>query len=272
MSSDHVIEPGDDDASAPQDNHHFWAELDPRVRPLPVGGGPRQPRTADEELIAAEELAVISEITDPERVQRVADELRMAFDLLRPVGQGVSVFGSSRALEGTPEYTAARELGAALGRAGHTIITGGGPGAMEAANRGARDAGAPSVGLRIELPFEQGTNEYVDLNVPFHYFFTRKVCFVRYACAFVMMPGGYGTLDEMFETICLIQTGKVRQRPVILMGSSFWDGVVDWTKEQLVGRGFISPGDLDLMHVVDDVDEVVRLCGTASRAVAQVAD
>jgi len=152
------------------------------------------------------------------------------------------------------------------------VITGGGPGAMEAANRGAREAGARSVGLRIELPFEPGINEWVDLDVLFHYFFTRKVCFVRYAAAFVVLPGGYGTLDELFETLCLIQTDKVRQRPVLLMDAAFWDGILDWTRQTLLQRGLISPDDLDLLRVVDDVDEVARICCEASDAVGRTPD
>lgn len=266
MSTDHYIEAGDDDPSAPMDND-VWLDLDPRVAPLPPGELPRKPQTVDEELIAAEELAVLSEVTDEQRIDRIAAELRWAWGLLRPIGHGITVFGSARSAEGGPDYELARNVGRALGRAGHTVITGGGPGAMEAANRGARDVGAGSVGLRIELPFEQGTNPYVDLDIKFKYFFTRKVCFVRYAAAFVVLPGGYGTLDELFETICLIQTGKVRQRPVLLMDSAFWGGMLDWTREELVGRGMISPDDLHLLRVVDDVDDIVHMCTEASNAV-----
>jgi uncharacterized protein (TIGR00730 family) len=265
MTSDHYIESGGDDPSAPLDNG-AWLELDPRVAPLPPEDLPRKARTVDEELIAAEELAVLSDTTDEQRVERIAAELRWAWGLLRPVGHGITVFGSARSAEGSDEYTVARNVGHSLGRAGHTIITGGGPGAMEAANRGARDVGAGSVGLRIELPFEQGTNPYVDLDIKFKYFFTRKVCFVRYAAAFVILPGGFGTLDEMFETICLIQCGKVRQRPVLLMDSSFWSGMLEWTQEQLLGRGMISPDDLQLLRVVDDIDEIVHICNEATNA------
>lgn len=244
-------------------------DLDPRVLPQQYDE-PREPQTVDEELIAAEELAVQSVHSDAERVERIAAELSWAFDLLRPVGLGVTVFGSARTGEGTPEYTMARKVSRMLGDCGQTIITGGGPGAMEAANRGAAEAGARSVGLRIELPFEQGVNEWVDLDVRFKYFFCRKVCFVRYAAAFVVLPGGYGTLDELFETLCLIQTGKVLQRPVILMDATFWDGMIDWTRDQLVGRGLISPDDIDLLRVVDDPEEVVRICCGAVDAVGQL--
>lgn len=267
-SDDHTIESGDDDPSAPLDSE-TWLEfdLDPRVAPLPPDELPRKPQTVDEELIAAEEMAVLSETTDEQRIERIAAELRWAWGLLRPIGHGITVFGSARSAEGTADYTLARDVGASLGRAGHTVITGGGPGAMEAANRGARDVGAGSVGLRIELPFEQGTNPYVDLDVKFKYFFTRKVCFVRYAAAFVVLPGGYGTLDELFETVCLIQTGKVRQRPVLLMDSEFWGGMLEWTQEKLIGRGMISPDDLHLLRVIDSIDEVTHLCTEASNAV-----
>ncbi|MFT4035716.1 MAG: TIGR00730 family Rossman fold protein [Patulibacter sp.] len=267
MTSDRYIEAGDDDPSAPLDSDP-WLALDPRVAPQPPHQLPREPQTIDEELIAAEELAVVSHTTDEQRIQRIAAELRWAWGLLRPIGHGITVFGSARSAEGSNEYALARDLGQALGRSGHTVITGGGPGAMEAANRGARDVGAGSVGLRIELPFEQGTNPYVDLDIPFKYFFTRKVCFVRYAAAFVVLPGGYGTLDELFETICLIQTGKVRQRPVLLMDSAFWDGMLDWTKAQLIGRGMISPDDLQLLRVVDGLDDIVHCCNEATAALA----
>ncbi|MDO9352113.1 MAG: TIGR00730 family Rossman fold protein [Solirubrobacteraceae bacterium] len=269
MSDDRLIEPGGDDPSAPQElEPQVWSDLDRRTRPMPAGGEPRAAQTSDEELIAAEEQGVVSEQTDPQRVERISAEISRAFETLAPIGHGVTVFGSARTGEGTPEYDLGRTLGHALGTAGMKVITGGGPGAMEAANRGAQDAGELSVGLRIELPFEQGTNPYVDVDVPFHYFFTRKVCFVRYACAFVVLPGGYGTLDELFETICLIQTEKVRQRPVILMDSAFWGGILDWTKETLLGRGMIDEDDLGLLHVCDDVDEVVALCNDASIAMS----
>lgn len=265
--SDHFIENGGDDPSAPQEPGAAWLNLDPRMAPLPGDTLPRHAQTPDEELIAADEAAVVSEVTDAQRVERISREISMAFDLMRPVGHGVTVFGSARTAEGTAGYTLARDLGRKLGEAGLPVITGGGPGAMEAANRGAQDAGAESIGLRIELPFEQGTNPFVDLDIKFNYFFARKVCFVRYACAFVVLPGGFGTLDELFETLCLIQTEKVRQRPVILMGDGFWSGLIDWTRETLLGEGMISPDDLDLLHVCDDPDEVVRICADASSAV-----
>jgi uncharacterized protein (TIGR00730 family) len=243
--------------------------MDPRVEPIPGQDRAREAETADEELIAADELAVRSVGDDLMRVNRISAELTRAFDALRPIGRhGVTVFGSARTAIGSPEYSLARDVGREIGRAGHPVITGGGPGAMEGANHGATDAGATSVGLRIELPFEQGSNPYVGLDVNFKYFFCRKVCFVRYACAFVVLPGGYGTLDELFETICLIQTGKVRQRPVILMDSQFWDGIIDWTRDEMLRRGLIGTSDLDLLSVIDDIDEVVWLANRASSAIS----
>ena len=169
----------------------------------------------------------------------------------------MSVFGSARTPPGHPEYELAREVAARLGRAGFAIITGGGPGVMEAANLGAREVGATSVGLNIELPFEQAPNAHQDLALTFHYFFTRKVMFVRFATAFVVFPGGFGTLDELFEALVLIQTGKVHDFPVVLVGHAFWDGLVEWMGARLRDEGRISPGDLDLLVVTDDPDEIV---------------
>jgi len=225
----------------------------------------RRPKTRDEELLAAEWWAVRTELTDAQRVTRIADELARSFAALQPVrGTGVTVFGSARVPEADPEYARTRDLASRLVReAGATIVTGGGPGLMEAANRGARDVGGRSVGLLIELPFEEQGNAYLDLPIEFHYFFTRKVCFVRYSAAFVAMPGGFGTLDELFEVLCLVQTRKIRHAPVILYGSAFWGGLVAWVREQLLGRGLISPGDEDRMHLTDDLDEVVELAAAA---------
>jgi uncharacterized protein (TIGR00730 family) len=170
----------------------------------------------------------------------------------------VSVFGSARTAEGTPEYDLAREVGRRLGAVGFAVITGGGPGAMEAANRGAHEAGTRSIGLKIDLPFEQDLNTYLDVPLDFHYFFVRKIMFVRYASAFVVLPGGFGTLDELFEALCLIQTDKIRSFPVLLMGTDYWSGLVDWLRDRAVADGMISPGDLDLFELTDDVDRVVE--------------
>jgi len=220
---------------------------------------PRRPATPDEELIGAQETAVASEITDATRVERMAAELDMGFFELRDVHRAVSVFGSARRAPGSPGYELARAVGHRLGAAGFAVITGGGPGAMEAANRGAREAGALSIGLNIDLPFESGhAKPWLDRSLDFHYFFTRKVMFVRYATAFVVLPGGYGTFDELFEALCLIQTEKIRDFPILLVGTEYWCGLIDWLRETAAGEGMISPGDLDLLLVTDDLDLVVE--------------
>ena len=220
---------------------------------------PRRPATPDEELIGAQETAVAHEITDATRVERMAAELAMGFGELADLHRAVSVFGSARTQPGSPGYELAREVGHRLGVAGFAVITGGGPGAMVAANRGAREAGALSVGLSIDLPFEHDhTHEWVDRPLDFHYFFTRKVMFVRYANAFVVLPGGFGTFDELFEALCLIQTEKIRHFPIVLVGTTYWSGLVDWLRETVAAEGMISPGDLDLLHVTDDLDLVVE--------------
>ena len=218
---------------------------------------PRQPRTLDEEIISAEQVDVVSTLTDADRVDRVVRELEEGFHALAHVGAAVSVFGSARTPPDDPEYDLARETARLLGDAGFAIITGGGPGIMEAANLGAAESGAQSIGLNIELPFEQGLNEYVELGLEFHYFFTRKVMFVRYASGFVVFPGGFGTLDETFESLTLIQTGKVRHFPVILVGCDYWSGLVDWFRERMLSEGKISPEDMDLLTVTDDPAEVL---------------
>jgi uncharacterized protein (TIGR00730 family) len=219
---------------------------------------PRRPATPDEELIGAQETAVASEITDAARVERMASELEMGFRELADLHRAVSVFGSARTMPGTAGYELAQEVGRRLGAAGFAVITGGGPGAMEAANRGAREASAPSIGLNIDLPFEHGhAREWVDRSLDFHYFFTRKVMFVRYANAFVVLPGGYGTFDELFEALCLIQTEKIRHFPIVLVGTTYWSGLVDWLRATAAAEGMISPADLDLLHVTDDLDLVI---------------
>ena len=227
---------------------------------------PRTPATLDEELLEAEVTEVLSLESDGSRVERVAAELRAGFDALAGVGRGVSVFGSARTPPGHPDYERARLLCRTLGAAGYAVITGGGPGIMEAANRGAREAGAVSVGLGIDLPFEQGLNRWVDLPLEFHYFFTRKVMFVRYASAFVVFPGGFGTMDELFEALTLIQTRKIRDFPVVLVGSDYWAGLIGWLRERMLGEGWVAEKDLDLLRVTDDLDEVrVIVDGAAHR-------
>ncbi|MGH2714985.1 MAG: TIGR00730 family Rossman fold protein [Thermoleophilaceae bacterium] len=227
---------------------------------------PRMPVTLDEELIGAEETALLSTLTDAARVERIRDEIEEGFRALAHVGAAASIFGSARTPPDDPEYGAARETARLVGEAGMAIITGGGPGVMEAANRGARDAAALSIGLNIELPFEQGVNQYVDLGLEFHYFFARKIMFVRYASGFVVFPGGFGTLDELFESLTLIQTGKIRNFPVILVGTDYWCDLIEWMRRRVVGEGKISPGDMDLLTVTDDPAEVRdRLMSAAHR-------
>jgi uncharacterized protein (TIGR00730 family) len=220
---------------------------------------PRRPATPDEELIGAQEEAVAHEISDATRVERMATELTMGFRELDSLHRAASVFGSARTQPGTPEYELARDVGRRLGEAGFAVITGGGPGAMEAANRGAHEAGARSIGLKIDLPFEDtGPSRWIDQELDFHYFFCRKVMFVRYANAFVVLPGGFGTFDELFEALTLIQTEKIRSFPVILVGSAYWSGLVDWLRERVAADGNIDGSDLALLHVTDDLDEVVE--------------
>jgi uncharacterized protein (TIGR00730 family) len=218
-----------------------------------------RPATTDEELLGAQAPSIATEHTETERLARIHDELARGFDALAHITRGVSIFGSARIPPDDPYYALAREVGRKLGAAGFAVITGGGPGIMEAGNRGARDAGARSVGLNIELPFEQGANAYQDISLTFHFFFTRKLMFVRYATGFVVFPGGFGTLDELFEALLLIQTRKIRSFPVVLVGTVWWSGLIAWARERLAGQGLISPGDLELMRCTDDPDEVVAI-------------
>jgi uncharacterized protein (TIGR00730 family) len=213
---------------------------------------PRHPTTLDEELLEAETTAILSELTDAQRVLRIQDELRAGFRTLDHIGKAVSIFGSARTPRDHPSYQAAREMARTLGHHGFAIITGGGPGIMEAANRGARDAGVPSVGLGIDLPGEQGLNEWVDVELNFHYFFARKVMFVRYASGFVVYPGGFGTLDELFEAATLRQTEKIRYFPIVLFDSAYWGGLIDWLRDSVQVRGNISPADVESLVVTDE--------------------
>ena len=193
--------------------------------------------------------------TDPWRSLRIMSEFVEGFDALAAVGPAVSVFGSARTKPNHRYYKLARELGVMLGKQGYAVITGGGPGIMAAANRGAQEGGGLSVGCNIELPMEQGLNPYVDLGVEFHYFFARKVMFLKYADAFVIFPGGYGTLDELFEALTLIQTKKVEDFPVILMGTEYWKGMIDWIRGSLLKEAAISAADVDLLRLTDDPAE-----------------
>jgi uncharacterized protein (TIGR00730 family) len=202
---------------------------------------------------------VLSTLTDAARIKRISAELQMGFDALAHVGPAASFFGSARTPTDDPEYALARETARIAGEAGLAIITGGGPGAMEAANKGALEAGGPSVGLGIELPHEQGINRYVDLGLNFRYFFVRKTMFVKYAQGFVVLPGGLGTLDELFEALTLVQTTKVTRFPIVLFGSQYWSGLVDWLKNTVIAQGKASEADLLLFHITDDVEEAITL-------------
>jgi uncharacterized protein (TIGR00730 family) len=196
--------------------------------------------------------------SDPWRVMRITGEFVAGFDALAGIGPAVTVFGSARTREGDPMYAAARDVGAALAKAGFATITGGGPGIMEAANRGAMGAGGVSVGANIELPFEQGMNRYVNLALNFRYFFVRKTMFAKYAEGFICFPGGFGTLDELFESLTLIQTGKLGVFPVVLFGRSYWQGLLDWITATVLAEGKINPPDLALLSMTDDPAEAVE--------------
>src|SRR6185503_14216241 len=200
--------------------------------------------------------------SDPWRALRILSEFVEGFDALAAVGPAVTIFGSARVPAGTPEYELARDIARRLAGYGFAIITGGGPGIMEAANRGCREGGGLSIGCNIELPHEQGLNEFVDLGVEFKYFFARKTMFVKYADAFVIMPGGFGTLDELFEALTLIQTGKIRDFPVVLVGTTYWQGLIDWMRATQLSAGAISEADIGLLKLTDDAEEVVDLIRT----------
>lgn len=224
---------------------------------------PREPTTADEELLDADTPAIIAALTDADRLARIQDEIAAGFAMLSHVGKAVSIFGSARVPPGDPQYEHTRAIARSLGEAGFSIITGGGPGLMEAANRGARDAGVPSIGLGIELPHEQSLNPFVDLGMDFHYFFARKVMFVRYASAFVVAPGGFGTMDELWEAATLVQTGKIHHFPIILSGCDYWGGLMDWLRDPVAVEGKIDPEELELLRLTDDPAEVVEIVQTA---------
>jgi uncharacterized protein (TIGR00730 family) len=205
---------------------------------------------------------------DPWRVMRIMGEYVHAFDSLAEVGAAVTIFGSARTAEADPMYAAARALGECLAKAGFAVITGGGPGIMEAANRGALEAGGLSIGCNIELPKEQASNPYVNISVNFRYFFCRKTMFMKYSEGFVLFPGGFGTLDELFEALTLIQTGKVPHFPVVLFGASYWQGLLDWMKHQLAAAGKIDANDLKLFHVTDSVEQACKILVDAYRTEA----
>ena len=197
--------------------------------------------------------------TDPWRIMRIQAEFVEGFGLLAELGKAVSVYGSARTQPGTREYELAVEIAEGLAHAGYAVITGGGPGIMEAANKGAATAGGVSVGLGIELPMESGLNDYANVGLEFRYFFVRKTVFVKYSQAFVVLPGGYGTLDELFEAVTLVATGKITRFPIVLVGSSYWAGLLGWLKEKVLAEGNIHPEELDLITLADDPAEVLRI-------------
>ena len=232
---------------------------------LPDPSTARKPRaTEDEELLnrpvpaspraRAPEMAAFTH-TEPWRVLRIQGEFVHGINALAEVGAAIAVFGSARFRDDHPMYEAARQMGQALAEAGFAVITGGGPGVMEAANRGAHEAGGLSVGCNIELPFEQSQNRYTDLSINFRYFFVRKTMFVKFANGFIIFPGGFGTLDELFEALTLVQTRKINRFPIVLFGSSYWKGLLDWIKGTQLAEGTISPEDLNLLIVTDSIEE-----------------
>jgi uncharacterized protein (TIGR00730 family) len=233
----------------------------PEAEPLT---GRRMTRTEDEELLQRPTRPEFLD-SDPWRSLRILSEFVDGFDALAEVGPAISVFGSARTKADHPMYGIARDLGKMLAEAGYSVITGGGPGIMEAANRGCQEGGRLSVGCNIELPMEQGLNPYVDLGIEFRYFFARKVMFVKYADAFVIFPGGYGTLDELFESLTLIQTHKVQDFPVILVGTDYWIGMLDWIKGSLLKEAAINQDDVDLLRLTDDPKEVIRIIKAYAR-------
>ncbi|RAY14529.1 TIGR00730 family Rossman fold protein [Actinomadura craniellae] len=206
---------------------------------------------------------------DPWRVLRIQAEFVEGFGLLAELGKAVSVFGSARTPRGSEEYELGVQIGAKLVEAGYAVITGGGPGIMEAGNKGAEEAGGVSVGLGIELPFEQEMNEYVGVGLEFRYFFVRKTMFVKYSQAFVVLPGGFGTLDELFEAITLVQTRKITRFPIVLVGTDYWGGLLDWIKATMLPAGKISPTDPELIHLTDDPDEVIQVIREAHETAAR---
>ena len=201
--------------------------------------------------------------TDPWRVLRIQAEFVEGFGLLAELGPAVSIFGSARTARGSHEYEIAERTAAGLARAGYAVITGGGPGIMEAANKGASEAGGVSVGLGIELPREMGLNDYVDVGLEFRYFFVRKTCFIKYSQAFVVLPGGFGTMDELFEALTLVATGKITKFPIILVGRDYWAGLLSWLQDTVLARGNIGPAEFSLIKVVDDPEEVVKIIRAA---------
>ena len=263
MSNEHHEHRADDSALRDKGEKHVDLPLQPGSHPRPGARPSRRGETADQHLLSwtAEDRERAASFThsDPWRVLRITGEFVAGFDALAEIGPGVSIFGSARVNPGDALYEDARRLGRLLAQAGVTVITGGGPGLMEATNRGAYEVEGESVGANIELPFEQGLNPYVDLGVEFRYFFVRKVMFVKYANGFVFFPGGFGTLDELFEVLTLIQTGRLPHVPVVLFGGDHWTGMMEWVRGTLLRDGRISPQDLDIFTISDDIEEIARI-------------
>ncbi|HEY6220103.1 MAG TPA: TIGR00730 family Rossman fold protein [Gemmatimonadaceae bacterium] len=214
--------------------------------------------TEDQKLLESPKSGADFTRTDPWRVMRIMGEFIEGFDTLASVRKGVTIFGSARTHPDDPQYVAAQEVARILAQAGYAIITGAGPGIMEAANKGCKEGGGHSIGCNIELPFEQGANPFVDTLVNFRYFFVRKTMFIKYSNAFIIFPGGFGTLDEAFEALTLIQTGKLYQFPVIMFGRHYWAGLIRWLQSRVLGEEKISPGDLDLILLTDDPAEAAQ--------------
>ncbi|MFC8923610.1 TIGR00730 family Rossman fold protein [Cellulosimicrobium sp. NPDC057127] len=227
-----------------------------RKGPVLLRGSQIPRQTTDQRLLDSSQSADWVH-SDPWRVMRIQSEFVEGFGALAELGPAVSVFGSARTSTDHPDYALAEDVGRRLVAEGYAVITGGGPGIMEAANKGAAEAGGTSVGLGIELPFEQGMNPWVNVGVNFRYFFARKTMFVKYAQGFVVLPGGFGTFDELFEALTLVQTHKITEFPLALIGSDYWGGLLEWARTAVVDRGMISPADLDLVHLCDDPAEAV---------------
>ncbi len=221
---------------------------------MPSEPAATEPRPTQDRLVLETKTGDVDQ-----HVAMIAAEFRMGFETVARIDRpAVTIFGSARISAGHPDYQAAVETGRAFAREGFAVVTGGGPGIMEAANRGARDGGGLSVGFNIELPHEQDSNAYLDISLTFHHFYARKTMFVKAAEGFVVFPGGFGTLDELYEALTLIQTGKIVHFPVVLFRRSHWEGALGWTRERLLGEGLVSPGDLELVSVTDDPEEAVR--------------
>lgn len=234
-----------------------------RKGPVTLSGRHRPDRTTDQRLL--EESGPGDWVhSDPWRVLRIQSEFVEGFGALAELGPAISIFGSARTPADHPDYACAEEIARGVVDMGYAVITGGGPGIMEAGNRGAQEAGGTSVGLGIELPHEQGMNRYVDLGVDFRYFFARKTMFVKYSSGFVVMPGGFGTFDELFEAVCLMQTHKIRMFPVVLVGRDYWQGLLDWISTAVLDRGMIGEGDVGKLRVVDSAEEALAVLREAA--------